>query len=62
MNTKHRMAIYLGSIQVIRLHIGWLVSLRLLGERNSCSHKAERNRRDGSKLKQNNGFSLHLFS
>lgn len=33
--------LYLGSIQVVRLHIGWLVSLRLLGEWNGCAYKAE---------------------
>lgn len=35
------MAPYLGPIQVVRLHIGWLVSLRLLGEGNGCTYKAE---------------------
>lgn len=32
---------YLGPIQVVRLHVGWLVSLRLLGEGDGCAYKAE---------------------
>lgn len=32
---------HLGPIQVIRLHVSWLVSLGLLGERNSCAYKSE---------------------
>lgn len=34
-------SLYLGPIKVVRLHIGWLVSLRLLGEGNCCAYKAE---------------------
>lgn len=40
-NTSQSEAPYLGPVQVVRLHIGWLVSLRLLGEGNSCAYKAE---------------------
>lgn len=32
---------YLGSIQVVRLHVGWFVSLRLLGEGNGRADEAE---------------------
>lgn len=35
------MAPHLGSIQVVRLDVGWLVSLRLLGEGDGCAYKAE---------------------
>ena len=46
LNTKHRRALYLGPIQVVRLYIGWLVSLRLLGEGNGCAYKAEESTKD----------------
>lgn len=38
-NKSSLLASYLGPIQVVRLHVCWLVSLRLLGEGNGCAHK-----------------------
>lgn len=42
---------YLGPIQVVRLHIGWLVPLRLLGEGNRCAYKAKGKKKKHVKLK-----------
>lgn len=45
--------LYLGPIKVVRLHIGWLVSLRLLGEGNCCAYKAEEKTMFKPKKKKN---------
>lgn len=54
---KSSIAPYLGPIQVVRLHIGWLVSLRLLGEGNGCAYKAEERK---EMLKTNNNNKKYL--
>lgn len=40
---------YLGPIQVVRLHVGWLVPLRLLGEGNRCAYKAKKEKKKKKK-------------
>lgn len=37
---KEQYVCYLGPVKVVRLHVGRLVSLRLLGEGDRCAYKA----------------------
>lgn len=50
---------YLGPIQVVRLHIGWLVPLRLLGEGNCCAYKAKKEKRRKKHLKPKHRMVSH---
>lgn len=49
---KERFACYLRSVEIVRLHVGRLVSLRLLGEGDRCAYKA-------AEIKKNSFISLY---
>lgn len=40
LSLREQYVCYLGAVKVVRLHVGRLVSLRLLGEGDRCAYKA----------------------